>query len=214
MTKKKPSKEQQPVIGYKGFDKDLKCNDYQYKIGENHKVDSMKLCNYGLHFCENPFAVFRYYPPANETPNRFALVQATDVSDEKGDDSKRVAKQLKVTAEIGLPGIIKAGVEYILSKVEDEKEDTGYQSAATNTGDRSAARVEGKESVAISLGIEGKASGDIGCWLVLAEWEQLEDGWHRKDLQSILVDGEKIKEDVYYMLCGGKVVEAEGDGNG
>lgn len=86
---------------------------------------------------------------------------------------------------------------------------TGYQSAATNTGNRSAATVDGKESVAASLGIEGKAKGVLGCWLVLAEWECLTDGWHRKDVQCIRVDGENIKADTFYMLIAGEFVEVE-----
>lgn len=75
------------------------------------------------------------------------------------------------------------------------------QSAATNTGDYSAATVEGKESVAISLGIKGKAKGAVGCWLVLALWEQNDElDWHRVAVKSFYVDGKTIKADTFYML--------------
>ncbi len=84
---------------------------------------------------------------------------------------------------------------------------TGAYSVATNTGVYSAATVEGRESVAISLGIEGKAKGALGCWLVLAEWERLEDGWHRTDVKCGLVDGDNIKPDTYYVLKNGEFVE-------
>ena len=85
---------------------------------------------------------------------------------------------------------------------------TGYQSAATNTGNRSAATVEGKESVAISIGIEGKAMGKKGCWIVLSEWEQDANyDWHRNDVKSFLVDGEMVKEDVFYILSSGQLKE-------
>jgi hypothetical protein len=87
---------------------------------------------------------------------------------------------------------------------------TGDQSAATNTGCRSAASVEGQESVAISLGIEGKAKGALGCWLVLAEWEQDDSyNWHRKVVKSFEVDGKKIKADTWYILKNGNAVKAE-----
>ncbi len=86
---------------------------------------------------------------------------------------------------------------------------TGDQSAATNTGDQSAASVEGKESVAIAIGYESKAKGALGCWLVLAEWEEADDGYHIKDVQSIRVDGEKVKADMWYRLIDGKFVECE-----
>jgi hypothetical protein len=85
---------------------------------------------------------------------------------------------------------------------------TGYQSAATNTGDRSAATVEGKESVAASLGIEGKVKGALGCWLVLSEWFEDDNGnWHRKDVRCAMVDGEIIKADTWYQLVDGQLKE-------
>jgi hypothetical protein len=86
---------------------------------------------------------------------------------------------------------------------------TGYRSAATNTGDQSAATVEGKESVAISIGVGGRAKGEVGCFLVLAEWEEIDDVWHRKSVKSRKVDGKSIKANTYYTLNGGKFVEAE-----
>jgi len=87
---------------------------------------------------------------------------------------------------------------------------TGAQSAATNTGDYSAATVEGKESIACGLGIENKAKGKKGCWLVLTEWEQYkESNWHIKSVKSVIVDGKKIKENVFYQLKNGKFVEVE-----
>jgi hypothetical protein len=87
---------------------------------------------------------------------------------------------------------------------------TGYQSAATNTGYQSAATVEGKESVAVSLGIEGKAKAKIGCFIVLAEWKEDKNSeWHRTDVQSFLVDGKTVKEDIFYSLKKGKLIEVE-----
>ena len=88
---------------------------------------------------------------------------------------------------------------------------TGNRSASTNTGNRSASTVTGKESVAASLGINGKAKGAIGCWIICAEWERRLDGWHRKDVQCVLVDGEAIKPDTFYMLKDGAFVEADID---
>jgi hypothetical protein len=79
---------------------------------------------------------------------------------------------------------------------------TGFQSAATNTGFQSAATVEGMESVAISVGVEGKAKASLGSFIVLAEWK----GGHRVSVKSVIVDGNKIKADTFYMLKNGKFV--------
>ena len=87
---------------------------------------------------------------------------------------------------------------------------TGYRSAATNTGDRSAATVEGEESIAIATGIESKARGALGCYIVLAEWEQDENcDWHIKTVKAHKVDGETVKPNTFYKLKDGKFTEAE-----
>ena len=86
----------------------------------------------------------------------------------------------------------------------------GDQSAAINTGKVSVATVEGGESIAIATGIEGRAKGSLGCYIVLAEWYR--DGcgsWHIKHVQSAEVDGEKIKADTFYTLKNGEFVEVE-----
>ena len=84
---------------------------------------------------------------------------------------------------------------------------TGYQSAASNTGDQSAASNTGKQGVASSLGIDGKAKGALGCFLVLAEWKEIDGEWNRISVKSVKVDGKRIKADVWYILKGGKFIE-------
>ena len=86
---------------------------------------------------------------------------------------------------------------------------TGNRSAATNTGDQSAATVEGKESVAVVTGRESKASGALGCWLVLTEREVWNgETYPIKEVRAVKVDGETIKAGVFYKLKSGEVVEA------
>jgi hypothetical protein len=223
--------------GYKGFDKDMKCRDFQFKSGETytHEGDVI-LCGVGFHFVENPLDVFDYYDPAG---SRYSEVDADGVDDKQDADSKRVCKTIKIGAEIGLSGIISAGVKFILEKVDfinapatntdyssaatntgyssaatntgysSAATNTGYRSAATNTGDRSAATNTGEEGCAISLGIEGKARGELGCWLTLAEWSDTSGEWHRIDVQTRKVDGVEIKADTFYRLVGGKFVEVQ-----
>ena len=284
---------------FKGFDKDLKCRDFQYEIGKEYTEEKANICNYGFHACEFPMDVFGYYPPSD---SRYCEVDLEANDQKSPDDSKRVGKKISVKAEIGIAGIIKAGVEYIKEQVnwEDDKAtntgnrsaatntgnysaatntgdqsaatNTGYQSAATNTGNRSAATntgnysaatntgnqsaatntgnrsaatntgyqsaatntgnysaatntgdqsaatntgyqsaaiVEGKESIALATGINSKAKGKIGCFIVLAEWKEINYEYHIVDVKSAKVDGENIKEDTFYTLKDGKFVEAD-----
>ena len=213
------------IKAYKGFNKNLQCQPdddkppFQYEVGKAYEESEAELCSCGFHACEFPLDVFGYYPPAE---SRYCEVEL-DATEEKEGDSKRTGKKIKIGAEIGLDGIIKAGVRFILEKAESCDKGTGYRSAATNTddwsaatntgdwsaatntGDRSAATVSGEESVACSLGEYGKAKGTKGCWLVLAEWK---DG-HRKDVRCFYVDGESVKANVFYTLNDGELVEAD-----
>ena len=123
--------------GYKGFDKDLKCRDLQYEVGKEAAVDGdIELCKRGIHFCENPHDVFNYYAPGKN--NRFAVVEAEDVSDERNDnDSKRVCKRLTVKAEISVFEICKIAVSTFFENFGFKKK---IESADTNNaGDYGAA---------------------------------------------------------------------------
>ena len=138
--------------GYKGFDKDLQCRGKQYEVGKTFKEKTAKLCKRGMHFCENPLEVFYYYGPSN---GRFCEIEADGVTKESDNDTKRACTELTVKAEIGIPGIIKAGVEYIKSKVDwdnAKESNTGSRSVATNTGNRSAATNTGTCSAATNTG--------------------------------------------------------------
>ena len=213
---------------YKGFDKELKCRDFQYEVGKEYEETKADLCSCGFHACENPLDVFNYYPPAT---SRYCEVEMDEVSPELRDDSKRCSKKIRIGVEIGIKGIVEAGVKFIMDKIDwaNAKEtntgdwsaatntgdqsaatNTGDQSAATNTGDWSAAVVEGKESVAIATGVESRAKGSLGCYIVLAEWYQDEaHNWHIKHVESAKVDGKKIKADTFYILRDGKFMEVD-----
>ena len=143
---------------FKGFDKDLKCRDFQYEIGKEYTEETADICNCGFHACEFPMDVFGYYPPSD---SRYCEVELEANDQKLSDDSKRVGKKISVKAEIGIAGIIKAGVEYIKEQVDwenDKATNTGDYSAATNTGDRSAATNTGDKSAATNTGDKSAAT--------------------------------------------------------
>ena len=194
---------------YKGFDKNLECRGFKYNVGKSYEENDADICSKGFHACEYPLDVFSYYPPAE---SRYCEVDLSANNQKALNDTKRVGKKIKICAEIGLFGLAKASVEYIKERLDKNLSaatNTGDRSAATNTGDQSAATVEGKESVAISLGIKGKAKGDVGCFIVLAEWEFKSDRWHRVNVKSAIVDGNRIKPNKFYSLNNGEFVEVE-----
>ena len=153
--------------GYKGFDKDLKCRDLQYEVGKEAAVDGdIKLCERGIHFCENPHDIFEYYVPSEN--NRFAVVEAEDVSDKRNDnDSKRVCKRLTVKAEISVFEICKIAVSTFLEnfgfkkKIKSADTNNAGNYGAANAGDYGAANAGYKG--AANAGYKGAANaGDKG----------------------------------------------------
>ncbi|MDD4600755.1 MAG: hypothetical protein PHQ46_06825 [Negativicutes bacterium] len=144
--------------GYKGYDKNLQCRNFQYGVGQEYKEETAKACEAGFHFCENPLDVFSYYPPAS---SRYTEVEGSGDVDRDGQDSKIACTHIRIGAEIGLNGLLSAGVKFILDKVEwstKKESNTGYKSAATNTGDQSAATNTGYESAATNTGDQSAAT--------------------------------------------------------
>ena len=107
------------IVGYKGFDKDWKCQGMQYAPEKTFTHKGMvSLCSSGLHFCENPFDILIYYPLIG---SKFAQVEASGATDETSEDSKRVARELHVKTELSLDGFIKAGFKFIYDSVDWKK---------------------------------------------------------------------------------------------
>ena len=147
------------IQGYKGFNNNLKCRGYQYEVGKTFECDGkIECCENGFHFCENPFDVFGYYPPSD---SRYCSVEGEGETSKDNGDSKVAVSRLHVSAEIGLKGLINAGVKFILDRVkweEDKSTNTGDRSAATNTGDYSAATNTGNRSAATNTGDQSAAT--------------------------------------------------------
>ena len=215
------------IKGFKGFDKDLKCRDKQYAIGETFTEDDTKLCEYGMHFCENPHDIFGYYEAGNN--NRFCEVEASDVSDERENDSKRVAKTLFVATEISVFQICKIAVSTFFENFGFKKKiesadcnEAGYKGAANagnygaanagnygaaNAGDWGAANA-GNYGVAI-VSNDGKVKGGLGCILVARNIEYNYDAnrYEVSDWACAIVDNNKIKADTWYHLIDGELKE-------
>ena len=232
MATRKKKDQVEPILhhGYKGFDKDLKCNGKQYVLGETFEELEAKLCERGLHYCEHPLDCFGYYAPGRGS--RYAQVIAENPEEETGDDSKRVTKKLTIGSELGLHGVIDAAVKFVFARVEPAKTNSnsgikgaasnsgaggaainsGIKGAASNSGDWGAAFNNGHEgraetdaekSIAVSCGYQGIARGNLGAWLVLAE--RADDG-EIKHVRCGKVDGKVLLPGVFYQLKNKKFV--------
>ncbi|EAA9497651.1 hypothetical protein DWG28_11545 [Salmonella enterica] len=153
------------IVTFKGFNKDLKCRDFQFEIGKTfHHDGKVEACGSGFHACECPFDVFSYYSPAD---SRFAETISFGITDREEDgDTKIASASITIKAELTLPQFIQRGIEWIWSKIDKSLEQQimcGYCSAATNTGDCSAATNTGYCSAATNTGDCSAATNTGDC---------------------------------------------------
>ena len=139
---------------YKGFDKNLRCRGFQYEVGGEYTEETAELCNRGSHACENPLDTLRYYRPGD---SRYCEVEIEDNGQRSGYDSKVCGKHIKIGAEIGLKGVINAGVRFVFDKCESATEENA-------SGDSGNAAASGGSGNAAASGDSGNAaaSGDSG----------------------------------------------------
>ena len=137
---------------FKGFDENLECRGFQYKIGGEYRAEKADLCSAGFHACENPLDIFSYYHPKDRC--RFCEVDLEDVSEERdSSDTKRCGKVIKIGAELDIAGICKAHFEYVTAKCDPAKTNAAGDKEAASAGERGSA----------SAGFWGSASaGSLG----------------------------------------------------
>ena len=205
---------------YKGTDRQMKCRGMQYTLGETAVYDGeLSLCEAGLHACEQPIDVLNHYAP-NES--RYFEAEAEEVSAEReSSDSKIVAKKMTLKAEIGVPSLVKAQIEYVKNQIgfddaikranaEKENHATGYLGAASATGYQGAASATGKAGVALAAGYECKAMGALGCAICCVERGEWDGNTYPIiAVKAAIVDGETIKPDTWYRLENGEFMEVE-----
>ena len=257
------------IKSYKGFDKDLKCRGFQYEIGKEYEEPEADVCRAGFHACERPLDVFNHYHPVN---SRFCEVEQSGELSRDTDDSKVASTKIKIGAEIGIPGLVKAQIEWVkahttMEHTDPERATAGSYGAATagsygaatagdcgaatagnrgaatagnrgaatagsygaatagdcgaatagsygaaTAGNRGAATARGKASVgenglAVARGNNVRVKGGLGAVIVIAE--ENESDYDIKDWAAVLVDGETIKADTFYMLKNGEFMEVE-----
>ena len=142
---------------YKGFDKDLKCRGFQYESGKEYEEEKAKLCERGAHACENPLDTFRYYRPGE---SRYCEVELEDNGDRSGIDTKVCGKRIRIGAEIGVKGVIQAGVRFVFDKCESATENhaSGDLGNAAASGWRGNAAASGRSGNAAASGDSGNAA--------------------------------------------------------
>ena len=160
---------------YKGFNKDMTCKGFQYEEGKTYTTDEAKLCESGFHACENPLDCFGYYAP---TESVYHEVELEDVSDEKGKDTKRCGKKIKIGAALDVAGLVKAHFEYVKAHTTNEQQGadnanlTAQDNASLAAQDGSSLAAQNRSSLAAqdrsSLAAQNRSSLAARNWSSLA----------------------------------------------
>ena len=207
--------------GYKAFGKGMVCRGKQYEENKIFEEDEAKVCRKGMHFCKRPLDVLAYYPLVDEDGNmtEFAEVEALDnpVTD---NNEKYCSKKLKIGAKISFAKLVQADINFESDKTKDTKTKTtsknnaqigssGYSARIGSSGDSSQICSSGKNCVICCAGNGCKAKGKIGSWITLSDWEYVNGELTPICVKTEKIDGERIKEDTFYMLKNGEFVEVQ-----
>ena len=224
---------------YKGFNKNMTCRGFQYEEGKEYKTEKAVACETGFHACEYPLDCFNDYSPNDsvfhEVEQDGDISKRND--DTKVASTKikigaeiNIAGLVKAAIEYTLKRVnpeAKSNEDYGASSATGDygaSSATGYKGASSATGNcgassatgyKGAAEAGDPESIAVAWGYKGKAKGVIGSYLVLADWEGNEneywtqEEWNLKGAKMIRVDGVNIKENTYYTMLNGEVVETK-----
>ena len=210
--------EENKIIAYKGFDKNLCCRGFQYEIGKEYVHEGkIECCESGFHACTNPFDVLDYYEADGK--NRYCEVEQSGSIKTGNGDSKQASSKIKIKAEIGMAGLFKAGVEGIkektnpvpiIAETKDKNDNpSGDYAQIGSSGDYAKIESTGEYSVICCAGNNSMAKAKKGSWITLSEWKYSKEKKRNIPVcvKTEYVDGERIKEDTWYRLVDGEFQE-------
>jgi hypothetical protein len=117
------------IKGYKATDKDGKCRDQQFKVGETYAIDGdLRMCSNGFHFCEKMLDVYEYYPKNTET--RVFEIEASGKIEKES--TKSVTSKIKIVRELEVGEIL----DFVLKNTNSGYGNSGNRNSGNrNSGD-------------------------------------------------------------------------------
>ena len=213
--------------GYKAFDKNLSCREFQFEVGQTYRHDGdIELCRSGFHFCEKLADCYSHYPDGS----RVCEVEATGKV-VTGPDGKSVTDEIAIVRELTANEILSernSGWECTgIGNSGDRNSgdwNTGYRNSGDwNSGNRNTGNWNSGDWNSGDWNMTNFSSGvlctvepeclifDLPSGMTLKEWRQTEasDIMDRIKFdatqwvsESCMTDAEK-KEHPEFFCCGG-----------
>lgn len=201
--------------GYKAFEPGMICKGKQYRENTDYEEEGGEIREKGMmRYCVNPFDMLNFYPLVNDSGkvSDFAAVKSLE-EPVSGDNGKFATKKLHIGVKLGLPGFVKACIDYLKEEtIVNAPNSTGSSGDSAQIGSSGYyAKIEsaGEDSVICCAGHGSAVNAKAGSWITLAEWEYSEakNGCVPKCVKTEYVDGERIKADTWYKLIDGEFTE-------
>lgn len=156
-TKKMKRKE---IKGYKGFDRNLKCRGWQYKVGGTSVFDGkIKVGFSGFHFYEFPTDVFDIYPP--NKIGRYAKINSKGKIDRDSSYSAYCTDKLEVTEELSVEEMYKQECNNIrIVRLDSVSVGSSWRSLTEREDDFAVCLSALRKSMSLTT---GRASSAITC---------------------------------------------------
>ena len=219
--------------GYKAFEPGMICKGKQYQENTDYEEEGGEICEKGMmHYCVNPFDVLNFYPLVNDSGkvSDFAAVKSLE-EPVSGDGGKFATKKIHIGVKLGLPGFVKACIDYLKEETIGKAPNStvsssdyaqigssgnyakigssGNSAQIGSSGDYAKIGSSGEDSVICCAGRDSAVKAKAGSWITLAEWEYSEakNRCVPKCVKTEYVDGERIKADAWYKLIDGEFTE-------
>ncbi len=101
---------------YKGFDRDMKCRDFQYSEGEAYETSRVKVCEAGFRACRNPVDCLAYYTPGAGSVYHEVALSGKVEEPENADDTKVAASRIRIGKRLSVADMVEAAYAYVRAK--------------------------------------------------------------------------------------------------
>ena len=147
------------MIGYKAFDKGLKCRGFQYEVGKVAEEQvHPEVCSRGLHFCAKPLDVLSYY---DYIPGETEFAEVEAIGDIATEGDKASTNKLLIKAKFTFWELFKLNFKIVFENVESKENissTTGYKAHSSTTGYKAHSSTTGNYAHSSTTGYKAHSS--------------------------------------------------------